>query len=105
MRVHWPQMSCLIALGILGTAVARAQDIAAGQAIAETWCSNCHSTVARDAAVRDGVPAFFSIAQMPSTTEMSLATFLTTPHGRMPNFSLSRTEIRDVSAYILSLRQ
>jgi mono/diheme cytochrome c family protein len=42
---------------------------------------------------------------MKSTTEMSLAAFLTTPHGRMPNFSLSRAEIRDVSAYILSLRQ
>ena len=99
------QMSWLIALSILGTAAARAQDIAAGQAIAKTWCSNCHSTAARDAAARDGVPTLLSIAQMPSTTEIALAAFLTTPHGRMPNFGLTRAEIKNVSAYILSLRQ
>jgi mono/diheme cytochrome c family protein len=98
--------SRLIVLGILGTAAAQAQDIAAGHAIAENWCSNCHSIAAKDATARDGVPAFFSIAQMTSTTEMSLAAFLTTPHAAgMPNFSLSHAEIRDVSAYILSLRQ
>jgi mono/diheme cytochrome c family protein len=99
-------MSCLIVLGILGTAAAQAQDIAAGHAIAESWCSNCHSIAAKDATARNEVPSFFSIAQMTSTTEMSLAAFLTTPHAAgMPNFNLSRGEIRDISAYILSLRQ
>jgi hypothetical protein len=41
---------------------------------------------------------------MSSTTEAGLAAFLSTPHGKMPDYSLSRNEIRNVSAYILSLR-
>ena len=35
---------------------------------------------------------------------MALDVFLQTPHHRMPDLHLSRTEIDDVSAYILSLR-
>jgi hypothetical protein len=42
---------------------------------------------------------------MKSTTEMSLAAFLKTPHGGLPDSTLSRTEIQDVTGYILSLRQ
>ncbi len=35
---------------------------------------------------------------------MSLRVFLQSPHARMPDLHLSRDEIADVSAYILSLR-
>jgi hypothetical protein len=35
---------------------------------------------------------------------MSLHAFLSTPHHRMPDYSLSRQEIADISAYILSLK-
>jgi cytochrome c1 len=35
---------------------------------------------------------------------LSLTAFLMTPHPSMPNFSLSRQEIRDVVSYILSLK-
>jgi mono/diheme cytochrome c family protein len=99
------QMLCLVVISIFGIAEAHAQDISAGQKIAGTWCSNCHNIAPKVAAAREGVPSFSSIAQMNSTTEASLAAFLTTPHGKMPNLSLSRAEIRDVSAYILSLRK
>jgi len=36
---------------------------------------------------------------------MGLEVFLQTPHGRMPDLHLSRDEIDDVSAYILSLKR
>jgi hypothetical protein len=52
----------------------------------------------------DVSPSFWSIARMPSTTAMSLQAFLSTPHHRMPDYSLSRQEIADISAYILSLK-
>jgi hypothetical protein len=44
---------------------------------------------------------------MKSTTEASLAAFLSTAHerGGMPDLVLNRKEIQDVSAYILSLRK
>lgn len=84
----------------------RAQDIENGKRIAQMWCSNCHLVdPQKRKANTDAVPTFASIAQAPSTTEMSLAAFLTNPHGDMPDLILSRTEIQNISAYILSLRQ
>ena len=83
---------------MLSAGAASAQNIPAGKAIAQVWCSNCHRVDPQEkTAAQDAVPTFLSIAQMKSTTEMSLAAFLTRPHGATPN--------RDVSAYILSLRK
>ncbi|MEY4966379.1 MAG: hypothetical protein RL274_1962 [Pseudomonadota bacterium] len=82
-----------------------AQDVGAGERIAQTWCNNCHVVdSAQQKGGSDAVPSFPAIAKMASTTQMSLTVFLSTPHGRMPDFSLTRNEIRNVSAYILSLR-
>jgi mono/diheme cytochrome c family protein len=86
--------------------VAQAQDILAGRQIAKTWCSGCHQVDRQERKTgNDAVPSFRSVAQMDSTTMMSLSAFLATPHSRMPDYALSRTEIQNVSAYILSLRQ
>jgi mono/diheme cytochrome c family protein len=105
MRRRWVRIILFFAAAMLAAGTARAQDIAAGKAIAQARCSNCHRVDPRQkATVRATAPTFLSIAQMTSTTEMSLAAFLTTPHGGMPNLILNREEIRDVSAYILSLR-
>jgi mono/diheme cytochrome c family protein len=80
-------------------------DIAAGQKLAETWCSSCHVVgPAPDRGTSNGAPTFSAIAQMPSTTPLSLRAFLQTPHAQMPDLHLSRDEIDDVGAYILSLR-
>ena len=70
------------------------------------WCANCHA-VAPWAALPtgDAAPGFPAVAAMPSTTEMSLRSFLATPHVNMPNYQLSRTETDAVVAYILSLRR
>jgi mono/diheme cytochrome c family protein len=96
----------LFIAALFAAGAARAQDIAAGKRIAQVWCSNCHFVDPQEGKTGgDSVPTFSSIARMKSTTEMSLAAFLSTPHGRMPDFSLSRTDIQDVSAYILSLRK
>lgn len=94
-------MLCLLAAANL----AQAQDVGAGERIAKTWCNNCHVVASgQQKGGSDAVPSFPSIAKMISTTQMSLTVFLSTPHGRMPDFGLTRTEIRNVSAYILSLR-
>ena len=99
-------MSLLIAVGAFGATQARAQDVEAGRLIAQTWCSRCHTVDAQARGTgNDAVPSFPAIARMPATTQRSVTAFLSTPHGRMPDFSLTRSEIRDVSAYILSLRK
>jgi mono/diheme cytochrome c family protein len=50
--------------------------------------------------VQQGPPSFRSIG----LTGDQLRTFLTHPHGAMPDFALSRVEIDDVIAYIETLR-
>ena len=90
---------------ILAAGAARAQDIDAGKKLAQASCSGCHlvdSTGQKSSS--DAGPTFASIARMPSTTALSLAAFLATPHAGMPDLVLDRTEIRNISAYILSLR-
>jgi mono/diheme cytochrome c family protein len=102
-------MRPLLLAALLAAAPAWAQvptgDVDAGREIAKTWCANCH--VIDNAALRagDAVPSFPAIAALKSTTVLSLQVYLQTPHPRMPNFQLSRQQIDDASAYILSLRK
>lgn len=81
-------------------------DATAGRRLAETWCSSCHVV---DPALHhgsdNGAPAFSAVAAMSSTTPLALRAFLQTPHAQMPDLHLSRNEIDDLAAYILSLRR
>jgi len=83
-----------------------AGDPAAGRTLAEGWCSACHVvTPDQQGASSNGAPPFATIARTKWATPTSLRVFLQTPHNRMPDLHLTRTEIADVSAYILSLRK
>jgi mono/diheme cytochrome c family protein len=84
----------------------QAGDTAAGRRLADTWCSSCH-LVGPDVtrAISNGVPTFFGIAQNKAITMLSLRVFLQTPHARMPDLHLSRDEVDNLAAYILSLRR
>jgi len=97
------------ALALLSPTFARAQDMGdpmEGRKIASTWCSNCHRIDSGGAGqAGDGAPTWAAVAAMPSTTSMSLHAFLMSPHGRMPDFTLSRGQIDDLVAYILSLKK
>jgi mono/diheme cytochrome c family protein len=82
-----------------------AERLAEGRRIAETWCANCHLVGAGpQGPAGDAAPPFHAIAAMPSTTAMSLRVFLSTPHGRMPDYRLSNAQIDAVSDWILSQR-
>jgi mono/diheme cytochrome c family protein len=91
----------------LGVLDAFAQDVAAGETVAKRWCAGCHEVGAngRQTSSDATPPSFVSVANMSSATAMSLSVFLSTPHPRMPDYSLSRNDITNVSAYILSLRK
>ena len=95
----------VFALFLSGIAPVLAQDAQSGHRLATMWCSACHQVENSTSGIsRDTPPSFAAVARMHSTTSMALTVFLSTPHAAMPNFSLSRKEIADVSAYILSLR-
>jgi mono/diheme cytochrome c family protein len=80
--------------------------VANGKAIAMTWCSACHlvAPAAGAAKASSDVPTFTSIAQMLPDSADLLAAFIANPHPPMPNFNLSRQDIRDLLAYIATLR-
>ena len=88
-------------------------DSASGRQIATAQCSLCHhvlpmlfpdrgETLPVD---KDGPPNFQSIADMTSTTALSLNVFFRSNHKNMPNLILSKAEADDIIAYILSLKK
>lgn len=101
-------IAVLLLLLMASSRLALAQDVGdvdAGRHIAETWCSSCHVvSPGQSQGTSTGAPPFRAIAAETSITPMALDVFLQTPHHRMPDLHLSRQEIADVSAYILSLR-
>ena len=81
-------------------------DPASGLRLSATWCANCHRVApGGPGPSTDAAPTFRAIAQMPSTTSMSLRVFLQTPHPNMPDYRLTREELDDVVAYLLTLRR
>jgi len=96
-----------LTLSIAAPAAAQspAETVAAGRSLAMRSCSACHvvSEQQQQPAV-DGVPSFAQIARNPDTTPDGLRTFIQSPHPPMPNFSLSRKQLDEVTAYIMSLR-
>ena len=73
-----------------------------GRTLARAWCAECH----RVEPGRFGIFAadFAEVANLPSTTALSLRVFLQSNHKEMPNFSLKTEEADDIIAYILSLK-
>jgi mono/diheme cytochrome c family protein len=99
-------LTALMAAGPAFPAVAEAGDPKAGHALARKWCDNCHIVESTQRqGTSTGAPTFTAIANMKTTTEMGLHVFLQTPHNRMPDLHLTRDEIDNVTAYILSLKQ
>lgn len=105
---HLPALT--LAVSALVAASASAQEdtmvVTAGRDLALKWCAECHVVdKSQEKAASDAVPSFYAVADHPSTTETGLKAFLMSPHKKqMPNIMLTREQIDDVVAYILSLR-
>jgi cytochrome c len=81
-------------------------DAKRGQELSQRVCSGCHSVSPGSAAtVNADVPTFAAIAGRPDTTAERLAGRIIVPHPPMPTVQLTVAEMRDIIAYILSLRQ
>jgi mono/diheme cytochrome c family protein len=81
-----------------------AADSANGGRIAERWCAECHLIAPGQRQASDAVPTFSEIGGSGRFDETTLEGFLANPHhSRMPNLSLSRSEITDLVAYIKGL--
>ncbi|MGD9659096.1 MAG: cytochrome c [Methylocystis sp.] len=97
-------LSLVLAL-VAAPAIAASADPTTGEDIAKGECASCHA-IGRDAEAKSPdpkAPRFIDVANMPSTTELSLKVFLRSSHKNMPNVILAREEIDSLASYILGL--
>jgi mono/diheme cytochrome c family protein len=76
-----------------------------GHELAARLCTNCHVIDRQASTIRADVPSFPTIASRPGTSAEHLAGRIIIPHPAMPGVPLTTAEIRDIVAYILSLRK
>jgi mono/diheme cytochrome c family protein len=108
--MRWITLSCFIAAATLtAQSPVLAQpddgDPTSGRQLAIRLCSSCHRVLPMTLSDRADPPSFQSIADLPSTTGISLNAFLHSNHNNMPDFVLSSAVSNDLIAYILSLKQ
>ena len=100
--------SCANAIIILCSVLAAAGNAWAatsrGEALSESWCSECHAVKPSQSSANPAAPKFSAVAAAPSITEYSLRVFLKTPHSKMPNIMLKPDDMDDIVSYILSLK-
>ena len=103
-----PRMSLLGLSMMLVPNHAHAQeqgDPRAGLVVAREACASCHAVLAGASSSPDrNAPIFERIASVPGMTPLALTVALQTSHKTMPNIMLDPGELRNVIAYITSLR-
>jgi mono/diheme cytochrome c family protein len=90
---------------VAAPAMAASADPTSGAHIAKAECASCHAvgSGAEAKSPDPKAPRFIDVANMPSTTELSLKVFLRSSHKNMPNIILTREEIDSLASYILGL--
>ena len=77
----------------------------AGLSLAREVCAVCHAVSGRQTLSPDPeAPTFGQIARVPGMTPLALTVALQTSHKTMPNIMLKPDELRDLAAYITSLK-
>ncbi len=75
-----------------------------GKALGERVCSNCHLVSDQQAKAVADVPSFREIANKPNLTEGEIMARIVIPKHPMPAIPLTKHELEDLAAYIMSLR-
>ncbi|MEZ5926495.1 MAG: cytochrome c [Hyphomicrobiaceae bacterium] len=105
-------LSCLGMALILATApfsagrADEATEIAAGKAMAETYCSSCHAVGSDGDSPREGAPRFRELGQRFPIENLAeaLAEGIMTGHPDMPEFELTPDEIGVFLMYLQSIQ-
>jgi len=101
------KMTLAAAMLLASPCAAKAQeaDVAAGAAYAEKICATCHAVLANEqVSPLPQAPTFQSVADTPGMTELALTVWLQSSHPTMPNIILKPDDMRNVVAYIRSLK-
>src|SRR5512140_3364644 len=76
-----------------------------GRQVAIELCSSCHRVTEGQPRTGTNVASFIAVANMPSTTALSLKVFLRSNHKGMPNLIVSEPDTDKLIDYILSLKR
>ena len=108
-KISPPMLGAAILLALIVPITVKAQmgipDRQRGQQLAESLCSNCHAVSDRTAPSHS-LPgrSFKSIARIKGQSDIALAGAIVMPHHAMPSVALTRIDIRDLVAYIISMK-
>jgi cytochrome c len=105
-------MKRAVALGVLLTIVTaglvQAQDVSErlkGASFAQQICAECHAIQGGQPRSPNGqAPTFETVAKTPGMTAIALTAILRTSHRTMPNIILTDEDLRNVIAYIMTLK-
>jgi len=100
-------MMLAAAMLLVSWCAAKAQeaDIEAGATYAGEVCAACHAVLANEQhSPLPQAPTFQSVANTPGMTELALSVWLQSSHPTMPNIILEQDDMRNVVAYIRSLK-
>ena len=81
-----------------------AQDPGNARRLSERWCVECHA-IDSTPGKPDKVPSFASIAAKQAASPEMIASFLLLPHATMPAFPLTRKDVQDLAAFIMSAKK
>ena len=76
-----------------------------GRQVAIELCSSCLRVAEGQRPPGQDIASFFAIANLPSTTALSLKVFLRSNHKGMPNLIVSEPDTDKLIDYILSLKR
>jgi mono/diheme cytochrome c family protein len=95
-----------VAPAFAGAPVTNAPDPMNGQELASRLCSNCHlvGSGQQEQANAD-IPSFHEIANKQDQTAGSIMAHIILPKHPMPTIPLTKKELSDLAAYILTLRE
>jgi mono/diheme cytochrome c family protein len=92
----------------LPAGLVHAQDVSErlkGATFAQQICAECHSVQAGQPRSPNGqAPTFETVAKTPGMTAIALTAILRTSHRSMPNIILADDDLRNVIAYIMTLK-
>jgi cytochrome c len=83
-----------------------AADVARSRGLADRLCAGCHITSSTSGATPTNadVPSFAAIAKRADMSAERLAGRIIIPHPAMPNTQLTVAELRDIIAYIQTMK-
>jgi mono/diheme cytochrome c family protein len=95
-----------VAPALAGAPATNAPDPMAGKELASRLCSNCHlvGSGQQQQAIAD-IPSFHEIANKQGQSAGAIMAHIMLPKHPMPTIPLTKKELSDLAAYILSLRE